>query len=133
MNRDQCNRLITTRVLEPGAGRLQSPQTPCRYIIARVNESIYCLITLGTLLKSLFTNLPIFWALGAGSCRLRNPNYNLTPQLKLLPNTFYLPYWATTLYIPKKSSHLHTHTHYSEFLLVSTYIVENIELKFLSA
>ena len=43
------------------------------YIIARVNESIYFLITLGTLVKSLFTNLLYIWALGAGSRRLRNP------------------------------------------------------------
>ena len=49
-----------------GARRLPNPQTPCRYIIAQVNESIYFLITLGTFLKSLFTNLLyIFWEPGA--------------------------------------------------------------------
>ena len=58
---------------EPGASyknrRLRNPETPCRYIIARVNESIYFFITLGTLLKSLFTNLLYFelWEPGAGS------------------------------------------------------------------
>ena len=49
-----------------------------RYIIAHVNESIYFLITLGTLLKSLFTNLLYIWALGAGSRRLQNPNFGST-------------------------------------------------------
>ena len=52
--------LIMIMVSEPGASyknrRLRNQETPCRYIIARVNESIYFLITLGTLLKSLFTN-----------------------------------------------------------------------------
>ena len=60
---------IITRVSEPepGAGRLQNPETPCRYIIAQVNESIYFLITLGTLLKSLGLYLLYFelWEPGA--------------------------------------------------------------------
>ena len=54
---------ILFRISEPGAGyknRLRNPETPYRYIIARVNESIYFLTTLGTLLKSLFTNLLYF-------------------------------------------------------------------------
>ena len=56
---------------EPGAGRLRNPETPCRYIIARVNESIYFLITLGAVLKSLFTNLLYFelWEPGAAEPR----------------------------------------------------------------
>ena len=49
--------LIRVSEPEPGASyknrRLLNSETPCRYIIARVNESIYFLITLGTLLKSL--------------------------------------------------------------------------------
>ena len=57
---------------EPGAGRLRNHETPCRYIIARVNESIYFLITLGTLLKSLFTNL-LYFDLWDQNRRLRNP------------------------------------------------------------
>ena len=63
--------LIRVSEPEPGASyknrRLRNPETPSRYIIARVNESIYFLITLGTLLKSLFTNLLYFelWEPGA--------------------------------------------------------------------
>ena len=45
---------------EPGAGRLRNPETPCGYIIALDNESIYFFITLRTLLKSLFTNILYF-------------------------------------------------------------------------
>ena len=62
---------MKTKVSEPGASyknrRLRTPETPCRYTIARVNESIYFFITLGTLLKSLFTNLLYFdlWEPGA--------------------------------------------------------------------
>ena len=64
---------VISRVSEPEPGasyksrRLRNPETPCRYIIARVNESIYFFITLGTLLKSLFTNLLNFdlWEPGA--------------------------------------------------------------------
>ena len=48
-------------------GRLQNPETPCGFIIARINESIYFLITLETLLKSLFKNILYFelWEPGA--------------------------------------------------------------------
>ena len=41
--------LLISRVSEPEPGasyknrRLRNPETPCRYIIARVNESIYFL------------------------------------------------------------------------------------------
>ena len=68
--------------------RLLNPETPCRYIIARVNESIYFLITLGTLPKSLglalFTKLQYFelWESGASykNRRLRNPAYSTLTQ-----------------------------------------------------
>ena len=53
-SRCECYRVSES---EPWASyknrRLRNPRTPCRYIIARVNESIYIFITLGTLLKSL--------------------------------------------------------------------------------
>ena len=57
--------------------RLRNPETPCRYIIARVSESIYFLITQGTLLKSLFTNLLYFelWE-PTQNRQLRNPSLN---------------------------------------------------------
>ena len=48
---------LISRVSEPETGasyknrRPRNPETLCRYIIARVNESIYFLITLGTLLE----------------------------------------------------------------------------------
>ena len=63
---------VNTRVSEPdpGAGRLRNPETPCGYIIARVNESIYFLITLGTLLKSLFTNI-LYLSFGSREPRSR--------------------------------------------------------------
>ena len=58
-----------------GAGRLRKPETPCRYIIARVNKSIYFFITLGTLLNSLFTNLLYFELWEPSQIRrLRNPS-----------------------------------------------------------
>ena len=70
------NSWVVCRVSEPEPGasnknrRLRNPETPCRFIIARINESIYFLITLGTtLLKSLFTNLLYIWALEAESRR----------------------------------------------------------------
>ena len=72
------------RVSEPEAGRLRNPETPCRYIIAQVNESIYFFITLGTLLKSLFTNILYFelWEPQSRepsqNRRLRNPTQRYT-------------------------------------------------------
>ena len=65
----QCGRKSRVSEPESEAGRLRNHETPCRYIIARVNESIYFFITLGTLLKSLFTNILYFklWEPGAVS------------------------------------------------------------------
>ena len=60
--------------------RSRTEPEPCRYIIARVNESIYFFITLGTLLKCLFTNL-LYYELQeprsrepSQNRRLRNPS-----------------------------------------------------------
>ena len=48
-------------------GRLQNPETPCRYIIARVNESIYFLFFYHSrnITKKFGPLFTIFWALGA--------------------------------------------------------------------
>ena len=86
-----------TRVSEPEPGtsyknrRLRNPETPSRYIIARDNERIYFLITLGTLLKSLLTNLLYFelWEPQshepAQNRWLRNPKYTYILKYFFLP------------------------------------------------
>ena len=59
--------------------RLRNPETLCRYIIARVNESIYFFITLRNISKKFFSRIYYilsFGSRGAGSRRLRNPNLN---------------------------------------------------------
>ena len=62
-----------SREQKPEAGRLRNPQTPSRYIIARVNESIYFLITLGTLLKSLGLYILYFELLEPGASTAPKP------------------------------------------------------------
>ena len=87
--------MFKTRVSEPEPGasyknrRLRNPETPCRYNIARDNESIYFLnITKRNITKKFIHESTIFWALGAAepaqNRRLRNPSSFDTLQYYLL-------------------------------------------------
>ena len=83
-------KLISIRVSEPEPGasyknrRLRNPETPFRYIIARVNESIYFFITLGTWLKSLGLYSRSYYILSFGSREPRSQLKNINGSKTLI-------------------------------------------------